>query len=236
MTDLQIDKVLEILSNRYRREILRLLTLSDRYAFELSKTLNISQRAVTNHLKFLQDTGLVLSEKRKSTKGPEREYFQLDQAVILSLTVAPNLFLAAVRSLGEDIPSPPITPSLQLSDKSSTLSDVLREGLQLLPQIRQGLDLLQAQQNKLLRGYQGLLSHVTDNLEKNEFTSKEIRLILLLMENDGEATREIIEIAMGEITYLSDVIKSLKEKNIIQSRLNAETDDLVLILTLELVT
>ncbi len=224
MADLKIDQVLEILSNQYRREILRLLTISDRYAFELSKTLNISQRAVTNHLKFLQDTGIVQSEKRKSTKGPEREYFQLDQTVILSLTVAPNLFLAAVRSLAGDIPSqPPITPSMQLGvSKTSSLTEVLKEGLQLLPQIREGLDLLQAQQSKLLRGYQGLRGHLTEHLEKNGFKPKEIRLILLLIENDGIATQNEIELAIGDFR---DVFRPLEQKGIINKKLSTEDDD-----------
>lgn len=224
MTDLKIDKVLEILSNNYRREILRLLTINDRYAFELSKILKISQRAVTNHLKFLQDAKLVQSEKRKSTKGPEREYYQLNQAVILSLTVAPNLFLAAVRSLEGDIPlQPPITPSLQLGvSKSSSLSEVFQEGLQLLPQIREGLDLLQAQQNKLLRGYQGLRSHITDFLEKNSFTVKEIRFLLFLIENDGSATQNEVELVIGEFR---DIEQSLREKKIIKRNFIVEDDD-----------
>ncbi len=224
MTSLKIDKVLEILSNSSRREILRLLTGKERYAFELSKTLNISQRAVTNHLKFLQDTELVQSEKRKSTKGPEREYYKLNQAVILSFTVAPNIFLGAVRSLGEDIPTQaPIAPSLQLGvSKSSSLTEIFREGLQLLPQIREGLDLLQAQQNKLLRGYQGLRSHITDFLEKNQFTAKEIRLILLLIENDGTASQTEIELAMGDVR---EVYQSLSKKEILKRDVNPNDED-----------
>ncbi|MGB1811825.1 MAG: ArsR/SmtB family transcription factor, partial [Candidatus Kariarchaeum pelagius] len=57
------DEALELLSNNYRREILRLITLKDRYAFELAKLLDISQRAVTNHLTILKQAGIVNSEK-----------------------------------------------------------------------------------------------------------------------------------------------------------------------------
>ena len=57
---------------------------------------------MTNHLTILKQAGIVNSEKKKSTKGPEREYFKLNQAVILSLTVAPNLFLATLRNLEEN--------------------------------------------------------------------------------------------------------------------------------------
>lgn len=220
MVLLDVDDVLEILSNNYRREILRLLTNKDRYAFELSKILGISQRAVTNHLKYLQEIGLVISEKRKSSKGPEREYFCLNEAVILSLTVAPNLFLATVRPLEEKILNQPITPSLQLnaaSDSENVVNDVIEQGLSLLPQIKEGLDVLQSQQNRLLRGYQGLQSHISEILEKEKFTAREIRIILILIERDGQTNINELEKTINlPFTELSEELDVLEKKKIIK--------------------
>jgi hypothetical protein len=84
------------------------------------------------------------------------------------------------------------------------------------------LDLLQAQQNKLLRGYQGLRSHITDFLEKNHFTAEEIRLILLLIENDGTASQTEIELAMGDIR---EVYLSLSEKDILKRDVDPDDED-----------
>lgn len=42
----------------------------------------------------------------------------------------------------------------------------MEEGLNLLPQIKEGLLLLESQQSKLLRGYQGLRHHIQETLEK----------------------------------------------------------------------
>lgn len=226
MSNIKVDQILEILSNHHRRTILRLLTEKDRYAFELTSLLNISQRAVKNHLTFLQNLNLVTSEKRKSTKGPAREYFMLDNAVIFSLTIAPNLFLAAIRPLSEDKLYSPINPSLQLNppiESKSPVGGAIKEGLTLLPQIREGLDLLQAEQSKLLRGYQGIQSHISDQLIKEGYGVKEIRLILHLLENEGSLSPEDIEFTYGDITSISDTISFLKEKDIIYTEvLNSE--------------
>jgi len=220
MSKIPIEDALEILSNQYRRDILRLITIKERYAFELSKLLEISQRAVSNHLKSLQEAGLVISEKRKSTKGPEREYFHLSSAVILSLTVAPNLFLATIRPLDEEKLTAPLEPEYQLGagEVTKDLKTTLSEGLELLPQIREGLDLLEARQSKLLRAYQGLRNHVKECMEDNRFSTKAIRLILLLMEKDGEVTKEEVELSMGEsFENLTDMVNNLKEQNLISS-------------------
>ena len=221
MNDLEIDQVLEILSNKYRREILRYLTIDDRYAFELSKLLEISQRAVTKHLKSLRDANLVSSKKKKSKIGPAREYFSLNKAVILSFTVGANLFRASIRSLNEDdIMRDQITPSLQLGkSKEPTFNELFEEGMKLLPEIREGLDLLQIQQNKLLRAYQGMQSHIYDYLDKNKFSEDEIRFILFLIEQEGEVAKNEIEISMGSLSKLTKTLNLLERKNIIETEI-----------------
>ncbi len=217
MISSDVEQVLDILSNSYRREILRLLTIRDRYAFELSKDLNISQRAVSKHLIFLKEMDLVTSEKRKSLKGPAREYFMLNQSVVVSLTIAPNLFLTTVRPLDESKAQPEITPSLRLSapDEVDTVSSAIFQGLELVPQIKDGLDLLQAQQSKLLRGYQGIQSHISEYLKSKGFESREIRLILKLIENEGSLSEQEITVIFGNVSSISDTITSLKDKELI---------------------
>lgn len=213
-----MEKVLDILSNSYRREILRLLTIRDRYAFELSKDLNISQRAVSKHLLFLKKMGLVTSEKRKSLKGPAREYFMLNQSVVVSLTIAPNLFLTTVRPLDESKAHPEITPSLRLSapNEVDTVSNAIIQGLELVPQIKDGLDLLQAQQSKLLRGYQGIQNHISEYLKSEGYDSKEILLILRLIENEGSLSEQEITGIFGNVSSAADSITSLKDRGLIK--------------------
>ena len=216
--EIPFEEAIELLSNSYRREILRLITLKERYAFELSKLLDISQRAVSNHLNALHDAGLVESEKKKSDKGPDREYYKLNRAVVLSLTLAPNLFLATLRNLDENVSSrfATITPELQLgsSDRISA-EDVIEEGLELLPQIREGLEILESQQSKLLRGYQGLRNHISDVLEKSEFSTSEIRVLLLLIENDGEMALDDLAKALNVPTMsVNALVNPIIQRNL----------------------
>ena len=224
--ELPFDEALELLSNSYRREILRLITIKERYAFELSKLLNISQRAVSNHLTVLRDAKLVSSEKKKSDKGPDREYFFLNRSVILSLTVAPNLFLATLRDLDEAATSPfaSITPELQLgSPQHTTFDTVIDEGIELLPQIKEGLELLEVQQSKLLRAYQGLRNHIREILSDNKFSTGEIRVLLLLVENDGEMSTDHLKQALNiEETDIPSFVNSLIEKEVVLSEMYRE--------------
>lgn len=226
--ELPFDEALELLSNTYRREILRLITIKERYAFELSKLLNISQRAVSNHLTVLKKAKLVSSEKKKSDKGPDREYFFLNRSVVLSLTVAPNLFLATLRDLDESVFSPfaSITPELQLgSPEHTTFDTVIDEGIELLPQIKQGLLLLEAQQSRLLRAYQGLRNHIREILDENEFSTQEIRVLLLLVEHDGAmSTTQFIENLNIEATDVPSFVNSLIEKKVLTSEMYSQED------------
>ena len=226
--ELPFDEALELLSNAYRREILRLITIKERYAFELSKLLNISQRAVSNHLTVLRKANLVDSEKKKSDKGPDREYFFLNRSVILSLTVAPNLFLATLRDLDEPINSPfaSITPELQLgSPQHTTFDTVIDEGIELLPQIKEGLLLMETQQSKLLRAYQGLRNHIQEILDENDFNTSEIRVLLLLIEHDGEmSTSQFIESLNIDEMDIPSYVNSLIEKKVLSSAMYTQED------------
>lgn len=219
MSDLEVDIVLDILSNNYRREILRLLSVADCYAFELAKVLQISQRAVTKHLKFLEETGLVISEKRPSSKGPEREYYMLNKTIVLSFILAPNLFQSSIRRLTEDqMNKPQITPALQLDPpKPSNLIEALKEGQKLLPEILANLDVLAIQQSRLLRAYQGVRSHIIDILENNDVEANKQRVLLHLVENDGVATKDEIERFLGKISNLDEILSELEDDGIIST-------------------
>ena len=219
MSDLEVDIVLDILSNNYRREILRLLSVADCYAFELAKVLQISQRAVTKHLKFLEETGLVISEKRPSSKGPEREYYMLNKTIVLSFILAPNLFQSSIRRLTEDqINKPQITPALQLDPpKPSNLKEALKEGQKLLPEILANLDVVAIQQSRLLRAYQGVRSHIIDILENNDIDANKQRVLLHLIENDGVATKDEIERFLGKISNLDDILSELENNGILST-------------------
>jgi len=79
---------LDILGNANRRRILRLLSERPCYVTEISEFLGVSPKAVIDHLRKLEDAGLVESR----TDDRRRKYFSISRHVRLEVTVSPYEF------------------------------------------------------------------------------------------------------------------------------------------------
>ena len=216
--------LLKILANPHRRTILKLLSVTDRYAYELAKLVNITPRAVANHLEQLQNNGLVHSESRKSSVGPNRDYFSLDKGLVFRISIGQNLYYTKISNLSDDEEFH-VSPELQLSAPSekSSLSEILEEGLDFLPQIREELKILELQQTRLLRKYQGMLSHLGELLINLELNQPEVELVLELIEREGRATQKALLIALSLTPVtLSPIVESLMGKGIIKHNIIVE--------------
>jgi predicted transcriptional regulator len=217
MGNITIDEFLKVLANDKRREILRLLSYGDRYAYELAKMINITPRAVTKHLESLQEGGFVFSDKRPSDKGPDRDYFSLNKGLVFKVSIAQNLFYENISNLQED-EFYRVIPSLQLSAPQSNknLAEIIKEGLNFLPDIKSELEILEIQHTRLLRKYQGMLMHMRELLKKQGFTSPEIEFIITLTELNGKASqRRVLEaLSMTDVT-LEAIVNSLIDKEVI---------------------
>ena len=95
--------LLDLLGNENRRRILRLLSRKPCYVTEISEHLGVSPKAVIDHLRKLEDAGLIESR----TDDQRRKYFHISRNVRLEVTVAPYGF--ATKS------AYPASPSLDIS-------------------------------------------------------------------------------------------------------------------------
>ncbi len=95
--------LLDLLGNENRRRILRLLSRKPCYVTEISEHLGVSPKAVIDHLRRLEEAGLIESR----TDDQRRKYFHIAQNVRLEVTVAPYGF--GMKS------NYPASPSLDLS-------------------------------------------------------------------------------------------------------------------------
>jgi ArsR family transcriptional regulator len=95
--------LLDLLGNENRRRILRLLSRKPCYVTEISEHLGVSPKAVIDHLRKLEEAGLIESR----TDDQRRKYFHIARNVRLEVTVAPYGF--ATKS------AYPASPSLDLS-------------------------------------------------------------------------------------------------------------------------
>jgi len=148
--------LLDLLGNENRRRILRLLARKPCYVTEISEYLGVSPKAVIDHLRKLEEAGLVESRTDQS----RRKYFHIARNVRLEVHVSPyefgtksayaaspNLSLKGCRHLSVD---------LQFSETSNHTGDLAAE-LDELQRLEHELSLAQ-------RWVQGRLTDVLDQL------------------------------------------------------------------------
>lgn len=80
--------LLDILGNENRRRILRLLARKPCYVTEISEYLGVSPKAVIDHLRRLEEAGLVESR----TDDQRRKYFHISRNLRLEVSVSPYGF------------------------------------------------------------------------------------------------------------------------------------------------
>jgi ArsR family transcriptional regulator len=80
--------LLDLLGNENRRRILRLLSHKSCYVTEISEYLGVSPKAVIDHLRKLEEAGLIES----TTDGTRRKYFRISRSLRLEVSVSPYGF------------------------------------------------------------------------------------------------------------------------------------------------
>ena len=63
--DVDMDDILDIMGSRTRREIINLLREEPMFVSEISNQLNIGQKAVIEHLRAMEDIGILNSSYKK---------------------------------------------------------------------------------------------------------------------------------------------------------------------------
>ncbi len=80
--------LLDLLGNENRRRILRLLSHKPCYVTEISEYLGVSPKAVIDHLRKLEEAGLIESR----TDDRRRKYFHISRSLRLEVNVSPHGF------------------------------------------------------------------------------------------------------------------------------------------------
>jgi len=85
-------KILQIVGNETRRNMLSLLSEEPQYISEMSKKLEVTQPAILKHLSILEKAGLIESYWRKSPRGAARKYYRICDSVGLEIAINPKGF------------------------------------------------------------------------------------------------------------------------------------------------
>jgi len=182
--------LLDLLGNENRRRILRLLARKPCYVTEISESLGVSPKAVIDHLRKLEEAGLVESH----TDERRRKYFRIARNVRLEVNVGPygfgtksayaanaNLDVTALRHLSIDV-------EFREAEDSSRLAGELRR----LDELQNELSLAQ----RLVQGrLTDVLDRLTDRMDDDSGTDERLYADILLSLTSGPLESD--ELARG---------------------------------------
>lgn len=150
--------LLDLLGNENRRRILRLLSRKPCYVTEISEYLGVSPKAVIDHLRKLEDAGLVESH----VDDGRRKYFSIARNLRLEVNVSPYDF--GTKSAYSASPSFDITSWRYLSLHVDRTDGDAAEGLQTLVDDLERLERLENELSMAQRWVQGRLTQTLDRI------------------------------------------------------------------------
>ncbi|SDK03842.1 metalloregulator ArsR/SmtB family transcription factor [Natronorubrum texcoconense] len=202
--------LLDLLGNENRRRILRLLARKPCYVTEISEYLGVSPKAVIEHLRKLEEAGLIESR----VDDQRRKYFHIARHVRLEVNVSPYGF--ASKSAYPANSSFDITTCRHLTldvswDEGGDLDDLLH-ALEDLEQLENELSLAQ-------RWVQGRLCDVLDGISETVGTGPESRIyadLLASIRSEPKSVGELGEDVDAPRELVAELLESMADEGVVR--------------------
>ncbi len=210
-------ELLDLLGNANRRRILRLLARKPCYVTEISEYLGVSPKAVIDHLRKLEEAGLVESR----TDDRRRKYFSISRNLRLEVNVSPYEFgtksaypasrgldMKACRHLSIEVGT---VESVESEENETGDLRALADTLQELEQLENELSLAQ-------RWVQGRLSEVRERVAK-ELDDSDPRLAADILAGlaDGSATAaQISSRSEAPLEVVEEMLETLAAEGLVK--------------------
>jgi len=181
------DEALSILENPTRRQILRKLVKEPHYPLQLSELLNVSQQAVVKHLKVLEESGFVDSERVPSEKGgPPKKMYKVNQSFSLRLDLGPDLFRAEHRKIPAGGPmrlSNRLPPELNgVVDRLGTRRKLpMGEAMGVLSELDSALERIDEHRDAVIALHQQVMRKVSPSISEQSGSYEERQLAHAIM-------------------------------------------------------
>ena len=181
------DEALSILENPTRRQILRKLVKEPHYPLQLSELLNVSQQAVVKHLKVLEESGFVDSERVPSEKGgPPKKMYKVNQSLSLRLDLGPDLFRAEHRKIPAGGPmrlSNRLPPELNgVVDRLGTRRKLpMVEAMGVLSELDSALERIDEHRDAVIALHQQVMRKVSPSISEQSGSYEERQLAHAIM-------------------------------------------------------
>jgi ArsR family transcriptional regulator len=191
--------LLDLLGNENRRRILRLLSHKPCYVTEISEYLGVSPKAVIDHLRKLEEAGLVESR----TDDQRRKYFHISRNLRLEVSLSPYGFGAKSAY--------PASPSLDMCGRCRHVSlDVPANESDDLSELAATLGHLEELENELSlaqRWVQGQLTEVLDRLNERIGANADSRFFAKVLAAIATGDRTVPDIS-DEVGASEHVVES----------------------------
>ena len=206
--------LLDLLGNENRRRILRLLSHKPCYVTEISEYLGVSPKAVIDHLRKLEEAGLIES----TTDDQRRKYFHISRSVRLEVSVSPYSFgtksaYPASRSLDMSGRCPHLNLDLDGDEPDDDLLSLAKE-----------FDRLQSLENELSlaqRWVDGRLHELLERLNGHIGAEADSRfyaeVVAAVATTDGSIPAIADEVNAGTAT-IEEVLGQLAERGLVGRR------------------
>ena len=181
------DEALSILENPTRRQILRKLVKEPHYPLQLSELLNVSQQAVVKHLRVLEESGFVDSERVPSEKGgPPKKMYKVNQSFSLRLDLGPDLFRAEHRKIPAGGPmrlSNRLPPELNgVVDRLGTRRKLpMVEAMGVLSELDSALERIDEHRDAVIALHQQVMRKVSPSISEQSESYEERQLAHAIM-------------------------------------------------------
>jgi ArsR family transcriptional regulator len=116
--NVDMEDILDVMGCRTRREIINLLREEPRFVSEISQKLEIGQKAIIEHLRAMEEIGILESSFKKIVRGRPRKYYDMPHDFTINITITENSFDV---NISEDILNLKQLPS---GDEWSKLLDI----------------------------------------------------------------------------------------------------------------
>jgi len=202
--------LLDLLGNENRRRILRLLARKPCYVTEISDYLGVSPKAVIEHLRKLEDVGLIESR----VDDQRRKYFHIARNVRLEVSLSPYEFASKSAY--------PATNSFDITTCRHLSFDVGPTDSQELDQLLATLEELEQLENELSlaqRWVQGRLCDVLDHISETVGAGPESRIyadLLACIRTEPKGVGELSTEINAPREVVAELLEVMADEGIVQ--------------------
>ena len=87
---MDLEAILDVMGCKTRRDILDLLRDEPRFVSEISRELEVGQKAIIEHLRAMEELGLLSSSFRKIERGRPRKYYDISKDIEIQIFIGPG--------------------------------------------------------------------------------------------------------------------------------------------------